>query len=78
MSKPIPARSLSGVSARLRYATRINRTADDHSPQALAAAALATAGAAVRMYAEETPLIGKYPEYAGYRARTARVIPFVL
>lgn len=51
---------------------------DYHSPQALVAAALITAGAAVRMYAEETLLIGKYAEYAGYRARTSRVIPFVL
>lgn len=51
---------------------------DYRSPQALVAAALVTAGAVVRMYAEETLLIGKYPEYAGYRARTARVIPFVL
>ena len=51
---------------------------DHHSWQALASAALITIGAAVRMYAEETLLIGKYPEYAGYRARTARVIPFVL
>jgi protein-S-isoprenylcysteine O-methyltransferase Ste14 len=51
---------------------------DYHSPQALVAAGLVTAGAAVRMYAEETLLIGKYPEYAGYRARTSRVIPFVL
>jgi protein-S-isoprenylcysteine O-methyltransferase Ste14 len=51
---------------------------DYHSPQALVAAGLVTAGAAVRMYAEETLLIGKYPEYAGYRARTSRVIPFVV
>ena len=34
--------------------------------------------AAVRMYAEETLLVGMYPEYATYRAGTARVIPFVL
>jgi protein-S-isoprenylcysteine O-methyltransferase Ste14 len=54
-------------------------TALDHrSYQAIAAAGLVTAGAVVRMYAEETLLIGTYPEYATYRARTARVIPFVL
>ena len=54
-------------------------TALDHrSYQAIAAAGLVTAGAIVRMYAEETLLIGKYPEYATYRARTARIIPFVL
>lgn len=51
---------------------------DIRSPQALAAAAAVTAGAAVRMYAEESLLIRQYPEYAGYRERTARVIPFVL
>jgi protein-S-isoprenylcysteine O-methyltransferase Ste14 len=51
---------------------------DHRSYPALAAAALVTAGAVVRMYAEETLLIGVYPEYAAYRARTARVIPFVL
>ena len=54
-------------------------TALDHrSYYAIAAAGLVTAGAIVRMYAEETLLISKYPEYATYRARTARVIPFVL
>jgi len=54
-------------------------TALDHrSYQAIAAAGLVTAGAMVRMYAEETLLIRTYPEYATYRARTARVIPFVL
>jgi protein-S-isoprenylcysteine O-methyltransferase Ste14 len=54
-------------------------TALDHrSYGAIAAAALVTAGAVVRMYAEETLLVGMYPEYATYRARTARVIPFVL
>jgi protein-S-isoprenylcysteine O-methyltransferase Ste14 len=37
-----------------------------------------TIGAAVRMYAEETLLVTAYPDYATYRARTARVIPFVL
>jgi protein-S-isoprenylcysteine O-methyltransferase Ste14 len=51
---------------------------DHRSSQAIAAAGLVTAGAVVRMYAEETLLIGRYPEYATYRARTARVIPFVL
>jgi protein-S-isoprenylcysteine O-methyltransferase Ste14 len=51
---------------------------DHRSPEAFAAAALVTVGACVRMYAEETLLIGRYPEYAAYCARTARVIPFVL
>ena len=51
---------------------------DYRSYQAIAAAGLVTVGAVVRMYAEETLLIGKYAEYATYRARTARVIPFVL
>ena len=54
-------------------------TALDHrSYGTIAAAALVTAGAVVRMYAEETLLVGMYPEYATYRASTARVIPFVL
>lgn len=51
---------------------------DYHSAQALAAAALVTTGAAVRMYAEETLLAGIYPEYGAYHARTARVVPFIL
>ncbi len=54
-------------------------TAVDHgSAQSFAAALLVTAGACVRMYAEESLLLTTYPEYAAYRARTARVIPFVL
>jgi protein-S-isoprenylcysteine O-methyltransferase Ste14 len=51
---------------------------DHHSASAITAALLVTAGAAVRMYAEETLLVETYPGYATYRARTARVIPFVL
>ena len=51
---------------------------DRHSPSAIFAAMLVTIGAAVRMYAEETLLVTAYPDYATYRARTARVIPFVL
>jgi protein-S-isoprenylcysteine O-methyltransferase Ste14 len=54
-------------------------TAVDHrSVQSVAAALLVTAGACVRMYAEESLLMTTYPDYAAYRARTARVIPFVL
>ena len=54
-------------------------TAVDHrTVQSVAAALLVTAGAVVRMYAEESLLTTMYPEYADYRARTARVIPFVL
>jgi len=37
-----------------------------------------TAGGVVRMLAEETLLVQRYPEYADYRSRTARVIPFLL
>lgn len=51
---------------------------DYHSTPAILAAILVTIGAAVRMYAEETLLVTAYPDYATYRARTARVIPFVL
>ena len=54
-------------------------TALDHrSWQALAAAALVTVGGIARMLAEETLLVQRYPEYAAYRSRTARVIPFLL
>jgi protein-S-isoprenylcysteine O-methyltransferase Ste14 len=51
---------------------------DHHSVPSLAAATLVTVGAIVRMYAEETLLVGMYPSYVAYRARTARVIPFVV
>jgi protein-S-isoprenylcysteine O-methyltransferase Ste14 len=51
---------------------------DHHTWQALMAAALVTAGGVVRMLAEETLLVQRYPEYADYRSRTARVIPFLL
>jgi protein-S-isoprenylcysteine O-methyltransferase Ste14 len=40
-------------------------------------ALVATAGLAVRILAEEILIVGKYPEYAGYAARTRRVVPFV-
>jgi protein-S-isoprenylcysteine O-methyltransferase Ste14 len=50
---------------------------DHRSLPAIAAAALITTGASVRMYAEEQLLAITYPEYIAYRARTARVIPFV-
>ncbi len=51
---------------------------DHRSWQAVASALIVTAGAALRMFAEETLLGETYPEYAAYRARTARVIPFLL
>jgi protein-S-isoprenylcysteine O-methyltransferase Ste14 len=51
---------------------------DHHSAPAIRAAVIVTIGAAVRMHAEETLLVGMYPEYVAYRARTARVVPFVL
>jgi protein-S-isoprenylcysteine O-methyltransferase Ste14 len=51
---------------------------DYHSPEAIAAALLITIGSVVRMLSEEQLLVRKYPEYAGYKARTARVIPFIL
>jgi protein-S-isoprenylcysteine O-methyltransferase Ste14 len=51
---------------------------DHHSWQAIAAASLITIGAVVRMLAEETLLLQRYPEYAAYRSRTSRVIPFLL
>ena len=51
---------------------------DYHSGFSIAAAIVTTAGAAVRMYAEEQLLARTYTEYPAYQARTARVIPFVL
>ena len=51
---------------------------DHRSAVSVAGASLITAGAAVRMYAEERLLAEKYPEYVAYSARTARVIPFVI
>jgi protein-S-isoprenylcysteine O-methyltransferase Ste14 len=51
---------------------------DSRSTPAIISALLVTLGAGVRMYAEETLLMKTYPDYAAYRARTARVIPFVL
>jgi protein-S-isoprenylcysteine O-methyltransferase Ste14 len=51
---------------------------DHRSWQAIAAAVFVTIGALIRIQAEERLLIGMYPEYADYSARTARVIPFVL
>ena len=44
----------------------------------IANALIATAGLAVRMRAEETLIVGKYPEYSAYARRTRRVLPFVL
>lgn len=51
---------------------------DSRSMPAMMSALLVTVGAGVRMYAEETLLMNTYADYAAYRARTARVIPFVL
>jgi protein-S-isoprenylcysteine O-methyltransferase Ste14 len=36
------------------------------------------AGLGLRLLAEEKLLLGKYPDYAAYAARTARVVPFLL
>lgn len=51
---------------------------DHRTPGAFAAAALVTLGATGRMYMEERLLVGMYPGYRDYAARTARVIPFVM
>ena len=48
-----------------------------HTPLALALAALVTVGALVRMLCEERLLVGLYPEYRDYAARTRRMIPYV-
>jgi protein-S-isoprenylcysteine O-methyltransferase Ste14 len=51
---------------------------DTRAAPAFAAALLVTAGAVARMLAEEHLLSDIYPEYAEYRRRTARIIPFVV
>jgi protein-S-isoprenylcysteine O-methyltransferase Ste14 len=51
---------------------------DHRTPIAVACAAAVTAGAMIRMFAEERLLTGRYPEYRAYRGRTAGVVPFVL
>ncbi len=35
-------------------------------------------GAVVRMLLEERFLVGRYPEYAAYAARTKRMVPFIV
>jgi protein-S-isoprenylcysteine O-methyltransferase Ste14 len=51
---------------------------DHGSLPAAGAAVLVTAGAVLRMLAEEHLLVGRYPAYAEYKARTARVVPYVI
>ena len=41
-------------------------------------AAVATGMIALRIASEERLLVGRYPEYAAYAARTKRVVPFLL
>jgi protein-S-isoprenylcysteine O-methyltransferase Ste14 len=48
------------------------------SAASVACAAAITGGAVTRMLLEERMLTQRYPEYAGYSARVARVVPFVL
>ncbi len=47
------------------------------SARTFAAGLVVTAATAVRMIAEERLVVVRYPEYATYAARTARVIPHV-
>ena len=44
---------------------------------ALTLGCIATAGVAVRIYAEEHLILTEYPDYANYAARTKRIIPFI-
>jgi protein-S-isoprenylcysteine O-methyltransferase Ste14 len=39
---------------------------------------IVTAGLAIRIRSEERLLIGMYPEYANYAARTKRIVPFII
>jgi protein-S-isoprenylcysteine O-methyltransferase Ste14 len=43
----------------------------------VACGALVTAGALVRIFAEERLVTARYPEYADYAAQTWRMVPFV-
>jgi protein-S-isoprenylcysteine O-methyltransferase Ste14 len=47
------------------------------SALSLTMAMLVSAGAGIRMRAEASLLVERYPEYAAYAARTKRVVPFV-
>jgi len=51
---------------------------DHRTLTAVGAALLVTAGGALRMRAEEQLMVAMYPEYGDYKARTARVVPYVL
>lgn len=50
---------------------------DHFSWRVLVYAELITAGAFTRMHIEEYLLVRKYPEYAGYKARVRRIVPFI-
>jgi protein-S-isoprenylcysteine O-methyltransferase Ste14 len=47
------------------------------SRQAIALGAIASAATVVRMISEERLVRRRYPEYASYAARTARLVPFI-
>ena len=51
---------------------------DHRTAVAVAGAALLTMGAVGRMLAEERLLVAMYPGYTGYKARTQRIVPFVV
>jgi protein-S-isoprenylcysteine O-methyltransferase Ste14 len=51
---------------------------DYRTPLTLVGAVLVMMGAGLRMYAEESLLVTTYPEYQAYKARTARVVPYLL
>ena len=51
---------------------------DHASWRGAVSAAVITAGAVLRMLMEERLLLARYPEYAAYRERVKRVVPFVL
>ena len=51
---------------------------DHRTLVAITAAVALTIGAVVRMLSEEHLLVAQYPEYAAYKARTARVVPYLI
>lgn len=49
----------------------------DRSLVVMGLALLVLLGAIARMLAEEHLVVGRYPEYAAYAARTKRMLPYI-
>ena len=51
---------------------------ENRVPMAMVGALLVTAGAGLRMFAEERLLNTMYPHYQAYASHTARIVPFLI